>query len=535
MKDFRQLAQVAGADPTVVTGELRFDQFVLDLKRSCLRAPKGDLRLRPKSFEVLRYLLEHAGSVVSKDELLAAVWPKVTVTEDSLTRCVSEIRQALGSAGEQIVKTVPRRGYLLDAPVSPGAAPKNTDERTIAGQNPDEPFLAVLPFVNLSSEVDQEYFCDALTEDLITELSRFTDLRVIARHSVFQYKGKAIDMRQVGRELGVRYVLEGSVRRTTERIRVSAQLADASNGTERWAERYDCALEDVFTIQDQIARSIASLLIAHVRRAESERLLLKPPAYWQAYDNLIRGLSLHLAYQSSQDLGSLHEARRCFQRAIALDPAYARAYSALAISYLASWSNFGDGGFLQTSVLTEAYQCALQAVQIDPQLPDAQMTFAWVLTWRREHDAALRALERVVQIHPNYLHWQLAGTFMFAGELDTALRSMIAYMRVDPFHPTSASGWLGVTHFALGNLNDAYTLLKQAAAQSPKRAMFRYWLAATVGHRGNVAEARAEAESLLLLQPEFRITTVAGPLSVFRPEMVTERFLEGLQRCGLPD
>ncbi len=467
----------------------QFGPFALDLDRLCVRGPDGLIELRPKSFEVLHYLLQHAGHVVSKEQLMTAVWRDVTVTDDSLTRCVSEARRAIGDERQQVLKTVPKRGYVFDGPVvavckppapapsaeMPGRGAATGDEEAKRPQ-PDArahmPFIAVLPFTNLSGKVEEDYFGDGITEDIITELSRFSELRVIARHSSFQYKGKVIDVRQIGRDLGVRYVLDGGVRRGANRVRVTAQLVDAASGAQRWAERYDRTLEDVFAIQDDVVRTIASLLIAHVRKAEVERTLLKPPMTWQAYDYFIRGVDMHLAYQSSQEVAVLREGRRHLERAIALDPTYARPHSALAISHLSSWSNFGDHEFLQSAALERADQFARKAVQLDPQLAYAQATFAWVLTWRREHDAALSALDRALQLNPSYSHWQVAGILMFAGELQRALETMNAYMRLDPYHPTSATGWLGVTHFALGNLADAQIGARPspAAALSCSRA-----------------------------------------------------------------
>ena len=529
---------------------LQFGAFALDLDRLCLRGPDGIIELRPKSFEVLQYLLQHAGRVVAKEQLITAIWPNVTVTDDSLTRCISEVRRAIGDARQLVVKTVPRRGYVFDGPVIAASTPEPTPARKIdrARLSPfdkdgdqaqlrsriNAPFIAVLPFANLSGKLKEDYFSDGITEDIITELSRFSELRVIARHSSFQFKGKAIDVRQIGQELGARYVLEGSVRRSANRIRVTAQLVDAATGAQRWAERYDRKLEDVFAIQDDVARTIASLLIVHVRKAEVERTLLKPPTTWQAYDHFIRGVDMHLAYQSSQDVAALREGRRHLENAISLDPTYARPYSALAISHLSSWSNFGDHEFLQGAALECADQSARKAVQLDPQLAYAQSTFAWVLTWGREHDAALSALDRALQLNPSHSHWQVSGIFMFAGELKRALETMKRYMRLDPFYPTSAIGWLGVTHFALGNLADAQRLLREAVARSPKRAMFHYWLAATVGQIGDAGEMRRQAKALLTLQPSFTIAGTARPLAAFRRAEVVQRFVDGLHKSGLP-
>src|SRR5262249_10386771 len=232
-----------------------------------------DIALRRKSFELLRYLVENPDRVVTKEELLKAIWPDVVVTDESLTQCVSEVRQAIGDSKQAIIATVPRRGYRFAAPVlrvaasaraaAPGTAGVSPALLERAGETPavpdrmgDRPSVAVLPFANLSGDAQQDYLSDGITEDITTELSRFSELMVIGRNSAFQYKGKAVDLRQIGRELSARYLLEGSVRRSGDRIRITAQLIDAATGAHRWAERYDRELIDVFAVQDEVVRGI---------------------------------------------------------------------------------------------------------------------------------------------------------------------------------------------------------------------------------------------------------------------------------------
>ena len=243
---------------------LQFEGFTLDLDRLRLQGPFGPVKLRRKSFEVLRYLVEHAGRVVTKEEMINAVWPNVTVGDESLTQCISEARRGLGDGNQRIIKTIPRRGYLMDVTISVGDIPMikvmgGTDSATPLPL-PDRPSIAVLPFSNMSADPDQEYFADGLVDDIITELSRFQGLFVIARNSSFQYKGKAADVRQVGRDLGVRYVLEGSVRRTEDRVRIAAQLIDAESGGHVWAEKFDHDYADILALQDGITESVVAAI-----------------------------------------------------------------------------------------------------------------------------------------------------------------------------------------------------------------------------------------------------------------------------------
>src|SRR5882672_1911912 len=231
----RSMGRTAAARKETASMIFQFGEYTLDIAQGCLRTADREVDLRPKSFEVLRCLVENVGRLVTKDELIKAVWPNVIVTDESLARCISEVRQAIADSDQKIIKTVPRRGYRFSSPVS--QHPENGETAAVAAassatgakaglepQIADRASIAVLPFSNLSDDPQQEYFSDGITEDIITELSRFSELAVIARNSTFQYKGKALDVRDVGRQLGVRYVLEGSIRRVGIRIRVNVKL-----------------------------------------------------------------------------------------------------------------------------------------------------------------------------------------------------------------------------------------------------------------------------------------------------------------------
>jgi adenylate cyclase len=255
---------------------------------------------------------------------------------------------------------------------------------------PDRPSIAVLPFDNVSGNRDQDYFCDGITDDIITELSRFSDLFVIARNSSFQYRGKAIDVRQVGRDLGVRYILQGSIRREGGRVRISAQLADAATGIHRWAERYDREIENVFAVQDEMARTIAAILAAHVNKAKIERTLNKPPETWQAYDYYLRAMDAYVTFWPSYKGADLREVRRLLEQSVAIDPKYARAWARLGGTHLSAWINPYDGD-LSPASLDRAHQLDCKAVQLNPNLPEAQAIHAHVLSRRGGHDAGIAA------------------------------------------------------------------------------------------------------------------------------------------------
>jgi adenylate cyclase len=242
----------------------------------------------------------------------------------------------------------------------------------------------------MSGDPKEDYFSDGITEDIITELSRFSELFVIARNSSIQYKGKSPDIRQVGRELGVRYVVEGSIRRAGNRVRVTGQLIDASTGVHRWAERYDRKLEDVFAVQGEVVRDIVTALTAQVNNAEVERRLLKPPATWQAHDYYLRAKGMHASFRTSFRVQELYECRALLEHALAVDPKYAHALALLADTYASAFLQPLDKDYRACSTLERAHQIARSAVQLVPNSPDAHATLGNVLTYRQEHDASLR-------------------------------------------------------------------------------------------------------------------------------------------------
>jgi TolB-like protein len=268
-----------------------FEGLTLDLTRGCLRRRGQEIELRPKSFELLRYLVENAGRLISKDELIKAVWSNVVATDESLARCVSEVRSALGDGEQRVVKTVPRRGYVFAAKLSPSKA----HGVSLVSTNASRPIAArrlsivILPFVNLSGDAGQEYFVDAITENLTTDLSRVPGALVIARNTAFTFKGQTLDAREVGRKLGVRYVMEGSVQTSQNRVRVNAQLVDAETGAHLWAERFDKLRADLFDMEDEITVRLARTVGVELVAAEGRRAECKGPRNMDAIDLAMRG------------------------------------------------------------------------------------------------------------------------------------------------------------------------------------------------------------------------------------------------------
>ena len=399
---------------------------------------------------------------------------------------------------------------------------------------PDKPSIAVLPFENLSGDSKQEYFADGVSEDIITELSRFSDLFVIARNSSFKYKGKAVDVRQVGRELGVRYALEGSIRRGGDRVRISAQLVDSRTGAHRWAERYDRELKDVFAIQDEVARTIAAILAAHVNKAEAERTLLKPPATWQAYDHYMRAAAAWASFQSSWRLDQLLETRRHLADSLKIDLKYARAYSLLASTHRVAWLNPVNEEYLSPAALDQAITLARTAIELDPNLPEAYAELAYNIIRKSDFDGAMVAAERAIALNPNFVDYRLAQVFYSVGQPAKAIEIAKAQMRLDPFHPHFAPLIAGIAYYLLKEHQEAQRWLQEATGRAPNHQYGHAFLAAAYAQLGRVEDARAEAAEALRVNPQYTIGTQKR-VSILKRSEDSDHLVDGLRKAGLPE
>jgi len=526
---------------------LKFEGYTLDIARNSLRTADREIALRRKSFELLRYLVENPDRLVTKDELFKAIWPDVVVTDESLAHCVSEVRQAIGDSKQTIIATVPRRGYRFAAPVlrvatSAAAAPPLHAEAPAGGSDsgarsqsplPDRPSVAVLPFANLSGDPQQDYFSDGITEDITTELSRFSELLVIARNSAFQYKGKAVDIRQVGRELGARYILEGSVRRSGDRIRIVAQLIDALTGTHRWGERYDRELRDAFAIQDEVVRAIVATLAAYVNRAETERALLKPPAAWEAYEYYLRGAEAFVLHVTRRTDGSLCDARRLLEQSLAIDANYARAAAMLSWTHLHGYLQPLDCDYLSPPALDRALELAQTAVHLDPRLPQARAQLANVLIYKRQHDAAILAFERAFAFNPNFIDYRYALALSYAGEPARAIEVLEAIIRIDPFPLSQTFSGMGFANYILKRYGDAVHWNRECISRQPSQQWPHVTLACAYAQSGRLGEARAVAADVLRINPGFTIET-SKRILVFKDPKDLEHHIDGMRKAGLP-
>ena len=527
--------------------ELRylFEDYALDTERRELRRGDAPVAIEPKVFDLLAYVIENRERVVSRDDLIAHVWGGRIVSEAALARCINGARSAIGDSGEaqRLIKTLPRKGLRFVGGVREEQAPSGSTADAAAGTErtpptlalPDRPSIAVLPLHNLSGDKGQDYFSDGITEDILTELSRFSELFVIARNSSFQYKGKAVDVRQVGRELGVRYVLQGSIRRGGDRVRISVQLADAVTGAQRWAERYDRQLGDVFAVQDEVACTIVAILAAHVNKAEIERTLNKAPETWQAYDYYLRAADKRASFLSSLKATELYEGRRLLEQSLAIDPNYARAYARLAGTHLGALVNAVDGDYLNPLALDRAHQLARKAVQLDSNLPDAHAALGLALLRRHDHEAAIAEFERAMALNPNFTHQAFSEVLVYAGDSARAIEAVERHMRLDPFYMPQAPLWLGFAHYMLKQYSQALPPLREYVSRAPNFRGGHACLAATYAQLGKLEEARAEAAEVLRIEPNWTIEGTQARLSPFKSTQDAEHYFDGLRKAGLPE
>jgi adenylate cyclase len=519
-----------------------FEDYALDTDRRELCRRTDVVRLEPQAFDLLEYLIRNRERVVSRDDLIAVIWCGRVVSDSAMTTRINAARSAIGDTGkaQRLIKTFPRKGIRFVGTVREEEASGSLgSDVTLQSSTsylplPSKPSIAVLALTNMTGDRGQDYFSDGITEDIITELSRFSELLVIARNSSFQYKGKSIDVRQVGRELGVRYVLEGSIRLTGDRVRIGAQLVDAVTGAHRWAERYDRKLQDVFAVQDEVARNIVSVLAVHVNKAETERVLATPPATWQAYEHYLRAADTLVSYHSSLNKTDLLEGRRGLSRALAIDPTYARAHAALSRTYVTLWAHRWDDDCPWSAALDRAHQSAREAVRLSPNLPAGHVALGFALIWMRQHEAAIAEFERATALNPNLNDFVFGWTLVVAGEPARAIETLEVHMRLDPFYLPFAPWWLGSAYYMLGRYADAVPHLRAALLRAPSLALGRHWLAATYAQLGRLDEARAEATEALRIQPWFTISQMPFIKSCKRHEDA-ERLKDGLHKAGYPD
>jgi len=435
---------------------------------------------------------------------------------------------AFADLGEQSLKNIARpvRVYRLDLGPNHRSASKTPSSTPVL---PDKPSIAVLAFNNMSGDPEQEYFSDGISEDIITDLSKLSELSVIARNSTFTYKGKAVDVKQVGRDLGVRYVLEGSVRKAGNRVRVTGQLIDAESGTHIWADRFDRDLTDIFAVQDELTQEIISALKIKLSEGEKALLVAGGTKNVDAHDLFLRGRELVIG--NKRDRQMFADANVYLRRAIELDPNYAGPYAALGWAYIMDYQNrWSDSP--ETS-LDQAERLIDEAIAKDDKDPFVHYVAALLGLWKKDYERWAHEADRALSLNPNYGHAHLARglVHVYSGEPVKGIPYIEQAMRLDPAQQQYRH-FLGTAYLVAGNYETAAAILKERVAITPTTDLSRALLASALGHLGRAEEARQIWRELKEINPRYSYSDHFGRLP-FRNPADADQLTEGLRKAGL--
>jgi TolB-like protein len=520
-----------------------FGDYALDSDRRELTRNAEAIAVGPKVFDLLLYLVQNREHVVSKDDLLEAVWAGRIVSESTLTSHINAVRKAVGDNGEEqrLIRTLARKGFRFvgdvqevsdDRAASGAGSAKLPDVSAPALVLPDSPSIAALAFQNWSGDPEQEYFADGVVEDIITALSRIRWLFVIARNSSFTYKGRAVDVKQVGRELGVRYVLEGSVRKAANRVRITGQLIDATTGAHLWADRFEGSLDDIFELQDQVAERVVGAITPTLERAEMERAQRKPTESLDAYDYYLRGMAnFHRGTRRAID-----DALPLLHRAIELDPGFASAYGvAASCHYWRKMNNWlGDA-----REFAEAARLANRAVELGADDAVALSRGGHALAhFGGDLDRGVAAVDRALVLNPNLsTAWYLSGFQRISlGHHDDAVERFARAMRLSPLDPATFQMQTGtaMAHMFARRFDVACEWAEKAQAEVPNILRVSAFSAASYALAGRMDEARQAMAHVRRIDATLRLSNIEDWVVLRRPEDVAT-FVEGLRRAGLPE
>jgi TolB-like protein len=416
---------------------------------------------------------------------------------------------------------------LLYSPLSPFRIPQSAIRNQEALPLPDKPSIVVLPFVNISGDPEQDYFSDGITEELIASLSQLSEVFVISRNSAFFYKGKAVKIPDVSKELGVKYVLEGSVRKDADQVRIIVQWIAAATDHHLWSERYDRPLKDIFALQSEIAQKIVTTLKLQFPLREQRVLERKTTDNIEAYDYFLRGAAYNWRLTKETNL----QARQMFEKAIEVDPQYALACASLGWMYLNSW-------FFQWSpepqTLEQAFALGQKALALDDSLPEAYLFLSNVSLYKRQHEQAITAAERCIALAPSRgeCYWILANVSGFAGRPAEAIAMAEKSLRLDPLAPVNSFTILGNAYRLMGQYEKAIAAYNEALRHMPNYLFPHAGLAAVYSEIGREEEAKAEAAEVLRINPYYSLEGRKERLPYKDPAQ-TERFLAALRKAGL--
>jgi TolB-like protein/cytochrome c-type biogenesis protein CcmH/NrfG len=509
-----------------------FGSYEIDVERRELRRGDVPVHVEPQVFDLINYLVQNRDRVVSKDDLIASIWGGRIVSDSTLTSRINAARKAIGDSGEdqKLIRTVARKGLRFVGDVrtqsrdtqSADAATRQIDAS--AGLRP-----AVLPFTNMSGDPEQEYFSDGISEDIITALSKLRWFFVIARNSSFIYKGKSVHLKQIGEELGVAYVVEGSVRKNGERVRITVQLNDVATGSHIWAERYDRDLADVFAVQDEITEAIVAAIEPQLYAAESFRAERKPPDSLDAWDLVMRALSHYWRVTRQDNV----VAQALLEKAIAIDPNYGQALGVLATSYLfgahMGWSDMAAS-------VPVAKRAALAAIAADSEDPWAHHALGCVYMFERQFEESLAEFETALRLNPNFsLAQGYHGLALsYCGRVEEALEAAKRALRLSPRDPFSAVfyGIASYAKFVGRNYADAMRLSRAAIRQRGDFVGGHRVLTAAAGMAGERDVAAAALQELKRVQPNITLAWIEREMPI-GSDAERAHYLEAFRRAGL--
>jgi len=517
----------------------RVNSYVIDFRRGAVLTANGDeVPLRAKSFALLRLMIANRGKLLDHETISKAIWPNISVTDESISRCVSDIRKALGDAAHQIVKTIPRRGYILqsDDVRKPAASPEAAGD--LAHDDP-RPSIAVLPFINLGFEQDLGYLVDGIVDGVIAALSRFPSFLVLDRNSTYRYRDESPDGTIVGTKLRVRYVLHGSIQKSGSRVRINGRLIDAAKSTLLWAGRSERSLADVFQIQDELTIGVAAAVEPRIRMAEVTRALRKPTDDLEAYDLVLRA---HHAFECMDSRGLAEAAHLCRQ-AIRLDPAYALAYALLGRIIWAGASLHISK--LSKDQIRECVELARTAVRLGAANTDA-LTFAALIVALpgREIFEGIRISQRAIVQNPNSAN-ALAMSGMLHAYLGDTTSALCLLKQADYISPAGMRidyrqiGFI-IANFVDENYDEVLTWSADALSEQPNNILALRYRTAALGLAGCNSAARQSAARLIQLNSTLTLARATYHLEVemgspFRKSQVAKAYIEGLRIAGIPE
>jgi TolB-like protein len=519
-----------------------FADQILDTDRRELRRGSELIAVEPQVFDLLVYLVQNCDRVVSKDDLIASVWGGRIVSDSTLTSRINAARKAVGDSGgdQKLIRTIARKGLRFVGAVrsqsnaepahASGSLPDEIHEQSRpALPLPDRPAIAVLPFVNMSGDPEQEYFSDGISEDIITALSKLRWFFVIARNSSFIYKGKAAHLKQIAEELGVGYVVEGSVRKGGDRVRITVQLNDVATGSHIWAERYDRDLSDVFALQDEITEAIVATIEPQLYAAENFRAQRKPPDSMDAWDLVMRALSHYWRVTRQDNV----VAQALLEKATAIDPNYGQALGLLAASHTFSahmgWADMA-------TVVPIAERAALAAIRADSEDPWAHYALGSVCLFTRRFDDSLAEFEVALRLNPNFSlaqgYYGLA--LSYCGRWEEADLAARRALRLSPRDPFSAVyyGIAAYAQFVGRNYEEAMRLSREGIRQRGDFVGAHRVLTAAAGMAGQDAVAKAALQELRRAQPNISLGWIANQMPI-KLDTDREHYLEAFRRAGL--